>query len=852
MRLSSLLALPFAFLLLSLTASAQGVPDARTGITLPSSQAAAVEDSTALLINPAGLAFVEGLELSLGAFGRVTPAAATVPLVGTVVDGQLALGGGGLTLGGGLSYQHDPAQSARLTTSLALALALHETLAVGAAAHGISPLLASAHTEWLVDVFTQIRPTRFVALGLGLEGLGDQDLGPTTLRAGISVRPLQEMLTLGLDARLIPGSTDVGSATWLNNALLVPGVVARLDLGGVGLALGASVKNLGLSTTGPLEVEALASVEVNGGHAGATLIGGAGGLGSTANGAGGLRLRASTARWTSILPDSGRWLSIALTGDGVPVVDSEGLFQELFADRPPASYVLAALDDASHDSGVEGVVVRLKGLSLGWGRATELRAALARLKSAGKKVVVHMDAGDDTDIYVASAASQVYLSPAGAVGLDGLRATMVYIGETLGEFGIQAEAVAAGKYKSAPRTFTHDAPSPEELEVENALLDSAFAALTEAIASGRGLTVDEVKAIIDLGGLSAHEALEKKIVDALIYEDEIDSRVEQLAGHPVMLNADFLDDEERSVRWDAPPAIALIPVTGTIQMGRAGGGLDDLLGGSSTGSDDFVEAVENAVEDDSIKAIVVRVDSPGGDALASDLMWRAVMRARDKKPVIATMGDVAASGGYYVASAAHEILAEPDAITGSIGVFGLMFHAQGLADKYGVRAFEVARGARPGPTLFRGPTDAERERLQTSVNNTYERFLEAIIEGRGQTRLTIEALRASAEGRVWTGHQALERKLIDREGSIVDALALARERAGIAPRERIELRVITGHEDDLGRLVGFSAAIVGLRAREQALQTAVRLFLGLPAETAFAVEHAGTPLTLSPVGVRVE
>lgn len=830
-------------------AFAQAVPDPRTQIALPNSQSAAVEDATALLVNPAGIAFVEGFELNLGGFVRANEARAQTDLDATVVTTPLS--GFGLGLGAGLTVADG--SSSVLRTSAALALAAGHSLSLGAALHGFTSLSGGSQPDWLVDVGAQIRPARWMALGLGIEGLGGESVGalelaPASARLGLSLRPVGEIVTVGVDARLVPGSRDIGSSRYAGEATVVPGAAVRVDLGGLALSVGASMSNLGANVPGDPELEVNGVLEINGGHLGATLLGGVDSiLADSQGGAGGARLRASSARWTSLFPEKGRWLSFRLEGEGVQAEDDDGsLLSQLFAEEPRAMNVLAALHNAIEDESIDGVVLELRGLQLGWGRLAELRTALAGLRDAGKKVVVYLDGGDDGDVFLASIADRVYLTPAGSLDFNGLRAEMTYFGDTLEKIGVEVEAVSAGRYKSAPRQFTSDEPSPEEIEVQNALLDGVFGALTESVAAGRGLKVEEVKAIIDRGGLTSTEALEARIIDGVAYRDELKARVEELAGHPVFLEERVLRREERVVRWDTPPRIAVIPVEGTIAMAA---GLELFDGGA--GAQDIIDALENASSDPDVRAIVLRIDSPGGDALASDLIWRAVIKARDKKPVIASLGDVAASGGYYVASAAHTILAEPNTITGSIGVFGLLFNIERLADDWGVRAYPLERGAVPGPSIFRSLDETERAALQRSVDATYDRFLEAVITGRGQqSGLDKEALRAVADGRVWTGSQAQERKLVDSMGGILDALAEARKRAGLSEDEPIALDVMTGGGGDFGRLTGLARLFAS--PDRDGMARAVRLLLGDPAALGFALDHEGRPLAVSPVSVHVE
>jgi protease-4 len=831
-------------ILVAPVAHAQGLPDPRTGIAYPTAQGAAVEDATSLMVNPAGLGNMEGFEVNLGGFVRSDGTSAQNDVDGTLVF--TPMDAFGFALGSGMTLADGKSPRLRLSGGLGVG---DRTFSTGVAVHSITALAGGGQPDWLVDIGAQARPARWMAVGLSLDGLGAQDTGPASARAGISLRPVQELLTVGLDVRLVPGSRDPSSPRFAEELTVVPGLGVRVDLGGFALTGGAFIANLGPVVSTPATVEVMGGIELNGGHIGLWAAGGADGVGGPAQrGLGAVRMRTSSAKWTPILPDSGRWLSLALTGEGVLVDNADrSLVAQLFASQPQAVAILAALDNAAQDEGIEGVVLRIKGLSLGWGRLAELRTSIKALRDAGKKVVVHLDGGSDAEVFVASAADKIYLTPSGNLELNGLRAEMLYFADTLDKIGLEAEAVSAGKYKSAPRTFTATEPSPEEIEVENALLDEAYNALVEMVAEGRGLDKETLKAVIDKGGLTAQMALDAKIIDGLAYEDELDDKVEELAERRVPLDDDFIDRVHRNVRWDAPPRIALIPVTGTIAMGGGGGLFSD-----GAGAEDTIEAIEQAARDDDVKAIVLRIDSPGGDALASDLIWRAVMKARDKKPVVASLGDVAASGGYYVAAAAHTIMAERNTITGSIGVFGLLFNGERLLDDVGVRVHSMERGALPGPSALRPLSEAERAALQVSVDATYERFLTAIVEGRGATMgLDKEGVRAIAEGRVWTGAQAKERKLVDAMGGVLDALEEARKRAEIPEDEDIVLDVITGTDNDLVRLAGLASSIVGANAGSANIAKAVRWLLGDPNALAFALEHEGKPMAVAPVNVRV-
>ena len=406
--------LRFVLLLAVLVSStqglAQGLPDAR-GSLVGNAQAAAVDDATALMVNPAGLANIQGLELQSGWLTRIGAVLDQHGDATVVVTGPLGL------VAGGLGLQLVGTQTPRLRASIGTATALDRSLLIGGTLHSVSKV-GTGSSEVFGDVGVQLRCSRFMGLGLVVENMGSS--AGSSLRAGVSVRPVGEYLTLGVDTRFIP-STGALIAS-IGNGTVVPALSARLGLGGFALTAGAQLENLGAQALAPLAVEATASVEFNLDHVGATVFGGIDGLGVDGQrGVFGARSRASTAAWPSLLPASGRWLFLELSGAGEQARKKGNVIEELFVESPSPTRILAALDNAADDPSIEGLVLRFSGLELGWGRATELRAAILRVRAAGKKVVVHLDGGGDIDFFMASAADQIWLTPSGSVGLDGLR-----------------------------------------------------------------------------------------------------------------------------------------------------------------------------------------------------------------------------------------------------------------------------------------------------------------------------------------------------------------------------------------------------------------------------------------------
>jgi protease-4 len=329
------------------------------------------------------------------------------------------------------------------------------------------------------------------------------------------------------------------------------------------------------------------------------------------------------------------------------------------------------------------------------------------------------------------------------------------------------------------------------------VLDDVFGRMLADVAAARRLAPERLRELVDHGLHSAEQAKQAGLLDEVLWPDEVEGWLRSVTRRRVGLGGPYRPEApRRAQRWGRPPVIEIVRVQGAIVSGKSRSGpLDDE---GLAGAETIVRDLRRAAEDGDVKAIVVRVDSPGGDGLASDLVWREVVRARARKPVIASMGDAAASGGYLVAVGADAIVAEPSTLTGSIGVFALKPDLSGLLGKLSVGREAFARGETAQLESVAKPwTPAERRAVERQVDVFYRLFLERVAEGRKLPLLEIEPL---AGGRVWTGRQAFERRLVDRLGSLEDALALARERAGIPASERVEVRR-EGSGSELGAAV---------------------------------------------------
>jgi protease-4 len=391
------------------------------------------------------------------------------------------------------------------------------------------------------------------------------------------------------------------------------------------------------------------------------------------------------------------------------------------------------------------------------------------------------------------------------MNLTGLRAEVLFLKGALERARIEPEFLRLGEYKSAIEPFTRTSLSPEARDALDAILDDLYEQLVTGIAEGRRIAPETVRTLIDKGPYRASEAKKAGLLDEVLYEDELESKLgEFVYGNDVKPTVVEAGVYLRRARRRAPPPgaqfpfprIALIPAEGLIRVGKT---RRSQLG-RSVAAGTFVDALRRARDDDRISAIVLRVNSPGGSGLASDLIWREVRLARRKKPVVVSMGDVAASGGYYLSMPANWIVAEPGTLTGSIGVIAGKFNFRGLYEFLGLAKETIDRGARAGAQSdYRPFTKEERLKLQLELQAFYDDFVEKAAEGR---KLEKAALETVARGRVWTGKQALAHALVDQLGGIVEAIEAAKRFAGIPVAQPVRLVAATRPLPAL--LAGFS------------------------------------------------
>ncbi len=464
--------------------------------------------------------------------------------------------------------------------------------------------------------------------------------------------------------------------------------------------------------------------------------------------------------------------------------------------------VLDALERARDDDRVVGLVARIGPAPLGLAQLQELRDAVTAFRAGGKRAVAFGEAFGEFGpgngaYYLATAFGEIYLQPSGDVGVTGLLAETPFVRGTLDKLGVVPRFGARGEYKTAVNTFTERGFTAAHREAATRLIDSQFGQIVRGIAGARGLSEDEVRAIVDRAPLSAEEALAAKLVDGLRYRDEVLAGLEDGEAKPERLPLlRYLD------RAGAPPVagdtVALIHGVGAVQRGRSG--VDPLSGNVGMGSDTVTAAFRDAVEADRVRAILFRIDSPGGSYIASDTIWREVSRAREAgKPVVVSMGNVAASGGYFVALPADKIVAQPGTITGSIGVFAGKMLTAGLWEKLGVTFDDVRIGAHA--TMWTGLHDytpGERARFEAALDRIYADFTGKVAAGRSLPTARVLEI---AQGRVWTGEDARAHGLVDALGGYPEALRLVRESLGLAADAPVHLEPFPAPRGLLGGLL---------------------------------------------------
>ncbi len=498
-------------------------------------------------------------------------------------------------------------------------------------------------------------------------------------------------------------------------------------------------------------------------------------------------------------------------------------------EQPPVTLPLPFLEDqqpmtlvetwhllrkAGVDSRIKALVLEPRGLEVGWAKLEELRGDILAFKKTGKPVYAYLRGAGTKEYYVATAADRVFMAPEDELDVKGLRAELMFLKGTLDKLGVGLEFEHVGKYKDAPDMFTKTAPSPETLEVENQILDQYYGDIINVIAEGRKKQPDAIKALIDDGPFVGKSALDGGLVDELLFEDEMYGKLKDAAKLGSIKKVGEKDYSKVEVAGvDGKTKIAFIVGQGEITRG----GTNDTVGNDGITASGLVKLLRQVENDSSIKGVILRIDSPGGDGIASDDILHQAKSLSAKKPLIISMGDLAASGGYFIAMTGDPVVAYPNTLTGSIGVFFGKLNLKGLFDKVGLTTYTLKRGRFADIDTTTAPlNDEQREKLRREIETFYKGFVERVAAGRKKPYDTIEPL---AQGRVWLGSQARQNGLVDELGGLDRAIEMVRDRAKISSSEKIVLvtyppkrslwDVLFNRSDDAAQVESLMRPVVG-------------------------------------------
>ncbi|MEX2379226.1 MAG: signal peptide peptidase SppA [Vicingaceae bacterium] len=481
-----------------------------------------------------------------------------------------------------------------------------------------------------------------------------------------------------------------------------------------------------------------------------------------------------------------------------------------FEDRKPLGLknIIDNIEKAASDKKIKGIFLDIGWLQANMATTEELRKALLEFKSSGKFIISYSENYGQNEYYLCSVADEVYLNPAGEMTFKGLAANLMFFKDALDRLDIEMQVIRHGKFKSAIEPFIRNDMSPENEKQYKELIQGIWDNQVKMISESRGIDAEKLNKVADSLALrTAKDAKDYGFVDELFYEDEVHKRLKELIEIAEDDDLEFVELKKFNKtklpleiaksgreKWNSKNKVAIVFAEGDIVSGES----KENLMGSTT----IAEAIKKARKDEDVKAIVLRVNSPGGSALASDVMWREVVLAKESKPVIVSMGDVAASGGYYISCAADQIFAESSTITGSIGVFGLIPNMKGfLENKIGVHTDHVNTNAySDGLNALRPMSQVEREAIQEMIEDIYDDFTSKVAKGRDMTQAEVDSI---GQGRVWNGVSAKRIGLIDEIGGLKNAIAAA---ADLAELEDYKIQELPERKDPFQKILSEFAA----------------------------------------------
>ncbi len=723
---------------------------------VPTRLAAEVEDAYALTSNPAGLFLVPRSELRLTyglAPGLSGPASSPGHhgLGAYFATSSMDESGVGIGFGAGFSFdtrRSDEAQRHQINLGVALA---GQSFGVGAGFDWLSPYQGDGQGRLNLGVYWH--PSRWLGAAVAVKDT-TENIGQRIWELSASFRPFTERVQLSTSL-ILDESQEFNSDT-LDMRFMLKGEALR------GL-------HLGVATNLEAEVFAQMQLELDWFSVGGAFqnIGGdeVGGLGEIV-----FRSPAASAIRT------GKLLLMKLGKTLVP--ESEFNLLSLGYELNYFEEYISKIKQAQTLPDIKAAVVVLSRLSLSWARAQELRQALLDFKAGGADLYCYLGHPGNVEYYVATVCDNIAMPPSHSLNISGIATVYKHFKSTYDKLGLKAYIYRRKKYKSAPDRYIRAEPSPEEREAREALLDQFAAQQRQGFIQGKKLNPEEAQKLIEKGVYTADAAKAAGLVRHVLQPDEFSKKIALETGIGATVSLDTaLQRERRPRRWHLAPRIAVVHVDGIIVEGRS---RQTILGlGKYAGVDSIVAELERVRRDPEVKAVVLRVNSPGGSASASDLLAHAVKQLNQVKPVIASFGGVAASGGYYIAAPAKKIYALPSSITGSIGIYRVLLVREGFNEMIGMTTQTSTRGSYAAMgTPYRKPTAKEEQLMDSLIEAGYQRFLKVVSEGRGLTKDKVEEV---AQGRVWSGKAAHERGLVDALGGFSEAVEAARVAAGLDP-----------------------------------------------------------------------
>lgn len=489
-----------------------------------------------------------------------------------------------------------------------------------------------------------------------------------------------------------------------------------------------------------------------------------------------------------------------------PILDDynvESPFSEFLKEEPKVlklHQILNAIENAKNDKKIKGISIEIQSLKAGLAQTQAIRKKLKEFKESGKFITAYSDGYSQKNYYLSSVADSLYLNPISGLDLKGLGADLLFFKDFEDKYGVKFEVIRHGKYKSAVEPFISNKMSDANRKQLTELLQDIWMNFKQEIGESRGKTIQEIDQIADsLGGRNGKLALQNNLINDTIYHDQYEALLKKQLHVKDDKKINYISIKDyilsgkgrKKVKLTVKDRIAVIYAQGEIKYGE----------GDETyiGQESIIKALRKAVKDKKVKAIVLRVNSPGGSALASDLIWRELELTRKAKPLIVSMGNYAASGGYYISCNADKIFAEPTTVTGSIGVFGMMPNIKGFADKIGINAEQVQTNKHSIPYSIFEPISDDFKKITTeSIEHIYHTFLSRVAKGR---KMTIKQVDEIAQGRVWSGTQAKKNGLVDELGSLEDAIAYA---AKVAKLKDYKIKNLPRYKKDLGKILSNS------------------------------------------------